>query len=446
MRAAVVALAAASALAQTAAESLEISTEHPRIFLGARRLKLLTRERQRQSLRWNQFELLMAGHAPMDEPGFASALYHQVSGLSAAGETAVAWAVGPATDLRQLALVFDWCQDVMTAAQSKLLAQKIERGIEQGRRDSSVSAVRGRLLAAVALAGHVPAVPERELNAIVHQWWEGTVAPGLRSDRRDLSRDDSYALFEILHAARDNLNVDLREAAPDFFRELPMAHLLSYYPAAWPGAENEYRIPASRRPAVEPDLRRAALSRAAELSMVAYDSNAPETQVLQGWLMNDNFLLRGTFGIPYEFLWANPYQPGLSYYHAPLVLHDERSGRLFVRSSWEEAAAWLGYFDGGLQLFRDGRVALLDAGAEAPPLPLTEALILFGGHKRELRVTTEADEPVFVVGLKPRQRYLVEVDDEEMAELETDPGGIMALDLPHAVKTGVRWHAAPAQK
>jgi hypothetical protein len=180
--------------------------------------------------------------------------------------------------------------------------------------------------------------------------------------------------------------------------------------------------------------------------MVAYDSNAPETQVLQGWLMNDNFLLRGTFGIPYEFLWANPYQPGLSYYHAPLVLHDERSGRLFVRSSWEEAAAWLGYFDGGLQLFRDGRVALLDAGAEAPPLPLTEALILFGGHKRELRVTTEADEPVFVVGLKPRQRYLVEVDDEEMAELETDPGGIMALDLPHAVKTGVRWHAAPAQK
>jgi len=70
-------------------------------------------------------------------------------------------------------------------------------------------------------------------------------------------------------------------------------------------------------PASEPDLRRAALSRAAELSMVAYDSNAAGSQILQGWLMNDNFLLRGTFGAPYEFFWANPYQPGLSYYHAP---------------------------------------------------------------------------------------------------------------------------------
>ena len=36
--------------------------------------------------------------------------------------------------------------------------------------------------------------------------------------------------------------------------------------------------------------------------------------MLQGWLMHDSFMLKSTFGAPYEFLWANPYQPGLSYY------------------------------------------------------------------------------------------------------------------------------------
>ena len=44
-----------------------------------------------------------------------------------------------------------------------------------------------------------------------------------------------------------------------------------------------------------------------------------ETQLLQGFLMNDRFLMRGTLGIAYETMWANPYQPGLSYYHVPLV-------------------------------------------------------------------------------------------------------------------------------
>ena len=57
-------------------------------------------------------------------------------------------------------------------------------------------------------------------------------------------------------------------------------------------------------------------------------------------------MLRGTFGAPYEFLWANPYQPGLSYYHVPLVYHNPDFGKLFIRSSWDNTAHWFGYFDG----------------------------------------------------------------------------------------------------
>jgi len=422
--------------------TLPADAVHPRLLLTARRLKLLHRERERESLRWNQFHLLMAGKAPMPETGFAEALYYQVSGDSAAGQQAVAWALGPGADLRQLALVFDWCRDILSEAQSKTLAAKLARSIQQTRRDSSMAAVRSRLLAAVALAGHLPEVPEREY-AQFHAWWEGQVAPGLSEGRLPVARYDVYALMEILHVVRDNLNMDLRDSAPRFFSDLATVQILSYYPATYPAGENEYRIPATLHPTSEPDLRRAALSRAAELSMVAYDSNAPGSQLLQGWLMNDNFLLRGTFGTPYEFLWANPYQPGLSFHQAPLVLHDDLFGRLFVRSSWEESASWLGCFDGDLQLFEDGQVTELNPHLGAAPLQLGRAVILFAAYTQKLKVAVEGDEPVFVVGLKPRQNYLIEVDDEELVEASSDAGGILALDLPHKAETGVRWRETP---
>jgi len=55
----------------------------------------------------------------------------------------------------------------------------------------------------------------------------------------------------------------------------------------------------------------------------------------------------------------------------------------------------------------------------------------------------EGNQPVFVVGLKPRQNYLIEVDDEELAEEQTDPGGILALDVPHGREVGVRLRQTP---
>ena len=165
-------------------------------------------------MRWNQFHLLMAGKAPMPEPGFAEALYDQVAGSAESGQQAVAWALGAGADLRQLALVFDWCQDILSEAQSKALAAKLARGIQQTRGDASVSAVRSRLLAAVALSGHLPEVPEKEFEQIVHHWWQGEILPALNSGREGVKRDDMYALMEILHVVRDNFTLDLREGAP----------------------------------------------------------------------------------------------------------------------------------------------------------------------------------------------------------------------------------------
>ena len=43
---------------QTADESVDIYTEHPRLFLRPQRLRLLKRERERRAMRWAQFETL----------------------------------------------------------------------------------------------------------------------------------------------------------------------------------------------------------------------------------------------------------------------------------------------------------------------------------------------------------------------------------------------------
>ena len=54
------------------------------------------------------------------------------------------------------------------------------------------------------------------------------------------------------------------------------------------------------------------------------------------------------------------------------------------------------------------------------------------------------DEAAFILGLKPRTKYQIEIDDQEMAEGKTDSGGILELKLPRKVQTGVRIHEPPA--
>ncbi|HWB85552.1 MAG TPA: hypothetical protein VG675_15515 [Bryobacteraceae bacterium] len=425
-----------------APDAVTVLTEHPRLLLRPARLRLLRRERERQTTRWQQLETLLAGNAPMPEPGFAQALYYQIAGNADAGRKAVAWALGPGKDLRQLALVFDWCQDLLSEAQSRTLAERLEQGMAQTAGDHSIPAVRSRVLAAVALFDHVPRTPGRELDHDIHQWWAGQIVPQLAAGHDVIPRDDAYALFELLHVIRDSTDQDLREACPRFFEDFPIEHLLSYYPAPFQGSENDFHIGIMAKPG-EPDLRVAALSRAAELEMVAFDTNAPQSQVLQGWLMHDHFMLRGTFGAPYEFLWANPYQPGLSYYHVPLVYHNPDFGRLFVRSSWDDSATWFGYFDGVAQLFQNGRGTVLNPRLAQKPLSLTEAIILLGQNLGPFQLKLQEDEPVFLVGLQPRQTYEVEIDDEEMYEAATDPGGILELELPPGKQVGVRLRVAP---
>lgn len=406
-------------------------TAPPRLLLRPQRLRLLQRERQRQSMRWEQFDALVRGGAILPEPGFALALYYRVSGDEESGRRAVQWALARGGDLRQLALVADWCGPVMDATQASVLAARLQEALQRPP-GHSVSETRSRVFAALALADHQPRLAAAELRRVVETWWRGEVAPALIRGR-PIPRSEHYALVELLHALRDNLDVDLREDARAWFIRLPLFRLMTYYPGIYPGGENDYRIPASA--SAEPDLEAAMISRAADMAFVAYEPNAQETQFLQGWTMQDRYLMRHPLGVPYEFLWANPYHPGLTYHSLPLIYHEPKAGYLFLRSSWDDDAIWLGHFEGVLQVFEGGRPRLLAPNKAIETIMVGEVRVVCAGGRDRFNVP-EGAGPLFILGLKPRHAYDVEVDDEEMREERTDAGGI--LSLPVSTRGGVR--------
>ena len=428
-------------------EDFHVYTDAPRLLLSKQRLRLLRRERERMSARWELLDAFLAGGAPMPEPGFAGALYYQVAGDAAAGRRAVEWALGNQADavsaLRQLALVFDWCGPIMTPAQTDRLGAKIEQGIAAAAQGltpaNELPRQSARAMAAIAIADRLKDHGESILRPLVVEWWRGNVVRRIHAAQA-LPRGHTYALFEMLHAVRDNLTIDLRESVPAYFQQLPLDHLTGHYPAPYPGPENDFLVPAYLRDG-EPDLTEAALSRAAGLAMVAYDNNALEIQYLQGWLLQDRYLMRGPFGIVYEFLWANPYQPGLSYSLLPLVFHNPVAGHVFARTSWEEDATWIGYLEGRLQLFQDGKLQALRPGAAVQPVRVGDAVLMnlppSDSSDGTLRFKAQT-EATFLLGLAPRSAYDVEIDDEELSEQETDPGGTLVISLPPEREAGVR--------
>ena len=407
-------------------EDFHVFTDAPRLLLTKTRLRLLQRERERQSMRWQQFDALVSGGAPMPEQGLAWALYYQVSKNQPAGRKAIEWALDERnTDVRQLALIFDWCGPLMSKSQADRIAARLEKVLAAPSPDVAQQDVRA--LAAIALTDRLPDQGEAVLKQIVADWW--------RKGRPTIPREQTYALFELMHVVRDNLKIDLRESALEYFKTLATDHLVGHYPAPFQAPENEYRVPVYVREG-EPNLTDAVFSRAAELAMVAYDSNAADSQYLQGWLMQDRFLMRGALGVTYEFLWANPYQPGLSYFQMPLVFHDAETGHVFARSSWDEDAAWIGYFDGHLQMFRNGGIETLRPGAAFPPLRIGDTVLLRGSDP-QYKFRADA-EGIFILGLTPNAWYDVEIDSEELAEARTDAGGTLVIALPPGLDLGGR--------
>jgi hypothetical protein len=341
-----------------------------------------------------------------------------------------------AIDLRQLALVYDWCQPILTPQQSAALAAKIHDSLTEN------TVPRDRIFALIATADDAKHPEEAPLTDLVQHWWRAGYVRSLANGATAPQLSDFYAVLELMHAIRDNLKIDLRDDATEWFKHLPVYLVAANYPAPYRAPENEFRVPMGGAGNGEPDLKRAALARAAGLAMVGFDNNLLENQYLQGWLIQDRFSMQTPFGAPYEFLWANPYQPGLSFYHLPLIFHDADSGALFLRSSWDDDSDWFGLYAGSAELFHDGRVTVVNqaaSGASKPePLQLGDAAVVFGRIPFQFEMQGGT---VLAIGLKPGTKYLIETDDEEMREVSTDRAGTFVLQYPEGrAAAGVRVH------
>src|SRR5579863_8176495 len=157
-----------------------VYTEHPRLFLRPQRLKLLKRETQRQTLRWEQFQALTGAKAPFPEPAFAAALYYQAGGDREAGRRAIEWALNPRnTDLRQLAFAYDWCQELMSETENRNLAARLKKAITNPPAPKNMSIARDLLLAGISVADTAPAESKAVIATVLQKYWPANIVKPL---------------------------------------------------------------------------------------------------------------------------------------------------------------------------------------------------------------------------------------------------------------------------
>jgi hypothetical protein len=422
--------------ASWAAESYQVVTEHPRLWLNARRLRLLRRERERQTVRWQQLEQLSGETPALPEEPLVRALEYQVAGSQEAARRARAWAAGragqpgapDAAELRLLAIVFDWCYPVMPEEERRKVAERMVRGVAAMATQPSWTAFASRVMGATVLVDDWEGA-EPALTEALEKTWRGTLLPALERGRGPETPAERVALLEFCYAARDNVNLEAWKDAGAYFRQFPAYLLLQYYPA--PVEIDGYRFRQPYRPmsvAAEDAARQGELERRADLLAAAYETNSVETQFLQGWLTHDIYRLRTASGAAYEFLWLNPYQPGLSYYSAPLVLHDELGGRLFARSSWDDDATWIGYDGGELQLFADGERSKIGPAERPQPVIFSDLAVVWASGDTTFNVRMGEGGDVYVVGLAAGRTYWVKAGEAEFVPKTAGAGGILQVE------------------
>jgi hypothetical protein len=265
----------------------------PKLLLNAQRLRRLKRDRERQTPRWINFERRVRTAADSPERGFELALYYAVTGDQARGKEAAAWAGAHPCDARQVALIADWVR-IPIPARTKTCPPS---GASEPER------LRNAAFLAIAEGDTVTPSPNF-LAAVSKTSFE---AP-----------EPLYAAIEYIDAIRSARHQDVREGARAFFVDLPGRFLLSL-------------------PSEQLDKPRWQ-THAAALALVSIDPNLEGSQFLQGWAMEEAQMVQEGPGVAYEFLWANPYLPGVSYQNMEPALYDDEDSRLVARSSWEDGA------------------------------------------------------------------------------------------------------------
>ena len=84
------------------------SGSYTRLLLTPKLLRRLQRDRQRQTVRWQNFEQRVETVPDSPERGFELALYYAITHDQQRGREAVQWAVAHPCERRQLDLALDW--------------------------------------------------------------------------------------------------------------------------------------------------------------------------------------------------------------------------------------------------------------------------------------------------------------------------------------------------
>jgi hypothetical protein len=416
----------------------KIYTNHPRIWLHADRVRRLKKDAERNSDRWVRLQRLIAQKTAFPEEPLVWALQFQVVADEDAGRLAVGWATalaaGPGfaqpADLRLGALVYDWCYPLLDDSQKAALAGALGKAAEKvtGQTDPDLAAVRSALLAAVSVAGewdHAPTVAQQ----IFERHWEPRILLDLRRGGFLDRPADLVALLEMMHVSRHNLERDLWQQAPEVFAPLPVVLMLGDYPEPVQTPEGLFRRPARPTTAPQADPVVAGVDqRIAQMMLVDYENSSASYQFLQGWLRHDLFTLGTPLGAPYEFIWLNPYLPGLSYFSAPVLVHDTVRGRLFARRGWQEEDLWLGYLDGQLQIVADGQLNVIKPSDQQPPMVFPGAAVVLARVPMRFKVDVSEGNAIYVVGLVEGETYAVKVNRADFQNFEAGRGGILVLE------------------
>ena len=213
------------------------------------RLHRLRLEKDRQTIRWADFDNRVQTVPDSPERGFELALYYAVTQDEQRGREAVAWAAAHPDKPRQRAIVANWCADLVSDEQR---------------------------------SHWVPA----EAQVVQGDKQFGNVSPN----------------------------------------ELAALLLLSPTPA-------EFEHPSWK-------------THVRALALVAENPNLPNTQFLQSWVLQSDQMIREGPGVGYEFLWADPYLPGVSYQNMEPWIYT--NGHLFARTDWTPHSCWVSISAGGV--------------------------------------------------------------------------------------------------
>ncbi|MBV9264774.1 MAG: hypothetical protein JO061_01260, partial [Acidobacteriaceae bacterium] len=146
-------------------------------------------------------------------------------------------------------------------------------------------------------------------------------------------RSETHQVAVILSWAGDLFTADQHKQL-DPQCAAPGRKLLAYFGVAQP-ATGAYLLQLRPEEVEHPSWKQ----HLAALALVNLDPNSTASQFLQGWAMEDRFMLRDGPGVGYEFLWANPYLPGVSYQNMDPWSYTR--GDLYARADWSDNACWL---------------------------------------------------------------------------------------------------------